>query len=269
MELQSMIITALVENTTKSELKAKHGLSLYIHTKKHKILFDLGSDHTVFENAEKRGIDLSEVDTVIISHGHFDHGGALREFLKGNAKAKVYAQREAFAPHYSKALFLKVPVGLDNSLESNPQIVLIDGDHRIDEELSLFTVTDTGKCYSPANDALYDENGKDRFSHEQNLIISENQVAVIMGCGHAGIVNIMEKASEYQPVVCVGGFHLFNPLTKRTVPHALLDEIAVQLRPYRQTQFYTCHCTGVKAYGYLAKQLQNLHYLSCGDSIEI
>ena len=37
-----MIITALVENTTKSELKAKHGLSLYIETQKHKMLFDLG-----------------------------------------------------------------------------------------------------------------------------------------------------------------------------------------------------------------------------------
>lgn len=46
-----MRITSLVENTTKSELKTKHGLSLYIETKSHKILFDLGSDSTLFENA--------------------------------------------------------------------------------------------------------------------------------------------------------------------------------------------------------------------------
>lgn len=264
-----MIITALVENTTKSELKANHGLSLYITTKKHKLLFDLGPDHTVFENAEKLGIDLSKIDTVIISHGHFDHGGALSEFLKVNTTAKVYVQRKAFAPHYSKAFFLKFPVGLDSRLATNPQIVLVDGDYQIDEELALFTVNDTSKCYSPANNALYDEMGKDQFSHEQNLIISENQVAVIMGCGHSGIVNIMEEASEYQPGLCVGGFHLFNPATKRTVPLALLDEIGERLRAYEQTQFYTCHCTGIKAFGHLSKQLQNLHYLSCGESIEI
>lgn len=264
-----MIITALVENTTKSELKAKHGLSLYIKTKKHNILFDLGSDHTLFDNAEKRGIDLTKVDTVIISHGHFDHGGALGEFLDINSTAKIYIQRKAFEPHYSKTFFLKFPVGLDKSLESNPQIILIDGDYTIDEELTLFTVTDISKCYSPANNALYDKNGKDLFSHEQNLIISENQVALIMGCGHSGIVNIMDKAGRYQPEFCVGGFHLFNPLTKMTAPSALLNEIAGELKGYAQTRFYTCHCTGVKAYQYLSKQLRNLHYLSCGDSIEI
>lgn len=83
-----MKITALVENTTKSELKAKHGLSLYIETKLHRILFDLGSDETLFENASKRNIDLSKVDIVIISHGHVDHGGALHKFLNINSTEK-------------------------------------------------------------------------------------------------------------------------------------------------------------------------------------
>ena len=64
-----MDITALVENTARSELKAKHGLSLYIETKAHKLLFDLGSDGTLFENVKKRAIDLSKIDTIIISHG--------------------------------------------------------------------------------------------------------------------------------------------------------------------------------------------------------
>ena len=87
-----MRIVPLVENTTKSELKAKHGLSLYIETKLHKILFDLGSDNTLFENAVKRNIDISKVDTVIISHGHFDHGGALKKFLDVNSSANIYVQ---------------------------------------------------------------------------------------------------------------------------------------------------------------------------------
>ena len=65
----------------------------------------------------------------------------------------------------------------------------MDGDYKIDDELSLFTVSKTDKFYSPANKNLYDEKEKDIFRHEQNLIISEKQAALIMGCGHAGVVN--------------------------------------------------------------------------------
>lgn len=264
-----MKIISLVENTTKSELKAKHGLSLYIETRSHKILFDLGSDNTLFENAVKRNVNISKVDTVIISHGHFDHGGALINFLDVNSLAKIYVQKEAFEPHYSKTLFLKIPVGIDSKLKSSRQIVLLDGEHKIDDELSLFTVGKTNKFYSPANNALYDEKGKDTFRHEQNLIISENQVALIMGCGHAGVVNIMEEAEKYHPHFCIGGFHLFNPLTKKSVSKELLDGIATELQKYKDTEFYTCHCTGKKAFYYLSHHMNNIHYMSCGETIDI
>ncbi|MDO5603184.1 MAG: MBL fold metallo-hydrolase, partial [Oscillospiraceae bacterium] len=191
-----MKITALVENTTQCELKAKHGLSLYIETQSHKILFDLGPDSTLFENANKRGIDLSVIDTVILSHGHMDHGGALKQFLQINSTAKIYIQKKAFEAHYSKFLFLKVDVGLDKRLENHPQVVLIDGDYQIDDTLRLFTTKDKSRCYSPANNSLYVKNAKDDFSHEQNLIIQEQKTALIIGCGHAGVVNIIKKAQQ-------------------------------------------------------------------------
>lgn len=264
-----MKITALVENQTKCELEAKHGLSLYIETQKHKILFDLGPDNTLFSNAKARGIDLSKVDTVIISHGHMDHGGALSRFFQINSTAKVYVQRKAFEPHYSRVGFLKVGIGINSDLKSHPQIVLVEGDCQIDNELSLFTVSRIDKCYSKANDALYEKDQRDNFSHEHNLIIRENQTALIMGCGHAGIVNIMEKAEDYYPQLCVGGYHLFNPLTKKTVSTTLLNEIAKELQKYSDTQFYTCHCTGMDAFEYLSPQISNLFYLSCGETVEV
>ncbi len=186
-----------------------------------------------------------------------------------NTNAKVYVQRKAFAPHYSKTLFLKIPVGIDKTLEAHPQVILLDGDYQIDEELFLFTVREAGKCHSPANDVLYDKNGVDDFSHEQNLIITENQSILIMGCGHAGVVNILSRAESCQPKVCVGGFHLHNPVTKRVVPVALLNEISEALNRSKITKFYTCHCTGKKAFGYLSKQMPNLFYLSCGEVIDI
>ena len=146
---------------------------------------------------------------------------------------------------------------------------MLNGDYKIDDELSLFTVTKINKHYSPVNNALYDKKGRDTFAHEQNLIISENQVALIMGCGHAGIINIMDKAKKYQPHICIGGFHLFNPITKNSVSNVLLNGIVTELQKYEDTQFYTCYCTGEKAYHYLSKQMNNLQYMSCDDIVEI
>lgn len=90
-----MKIISLVENTSSSsEYRSEHGLCLYIETPKHKILFDLGQDKLFAENAAKMNIDISDIDTVIISHGHRDHGGGLNKFLELNTKAKnIHTQR--------------------------------------------------------------------------------------------------------------------------------------------------------------------------------
>ena len=221
-----MKITALVENKSNCELKPVHGLALYIETETHKLLFDLGPDDTLLKNAEKRGIDLGQVDTVIISHGHFDHGGALEAFLGVNRTAKIYVQRRAFEKHFSRSMgFIKVPIGLDRKLMEHPQVVLVDGELRIDEELLLFTVAETGKYHSAANDTLYDENGPDSFAHEQDLMVFGERNALIMGCGHCGVVNILERAEAYRPDVCIGGYHLMIPVSKKTVPEEVLEGI--------------------------------------------
>ncbi|MDL2300279.1 MBL fold metallo-hydrolase [Clostridiaceae bacterium OttesenSCG-928-D20] len=264
-----MKITALVENISKTEVKSRHGLSLYIETKTHKILFDLGPDKTLIENARLLGIDLSKVDTVIISHGHRDHGGALADFLSINKTARIYIQKTAFDEHYIKIGLLKIDIGLDKSLKDHPQVRSIEGDYKIDDELYLFTASQNGKCYSPANDTLFGKNDKDNFLHEQSLIIRENCTALIMGCGHTGIVNIMEKAKEHKPAFCIGGYHLYNPTTKKTVSKDLLDEIISELAEFKETQFLTCHCTGLKAYEYLSERMSNISYLSCGEQLEL
>ncbi len=264
-----MKITALVENTTIGPLKSVHGLSLHIKTQNHTILFDLGPNDTIFENAKILGIDLAEVDIVIISHGHTDHAGCIDAFLQLNSSAKIYIQKRAFDAYYSVVESTKDYIGLDTSLKNHEQIILLDGDYTIDDELSLFVVGKREKCYSTMNDFLYKGDEPDDFLHEQNLLIHEEKTALIIGCGHSGVVNIMEAAVSHTPAVCVGGFHLFSFGTNQTVPDSVLNAIVTELQSYPNTQFFTCHCTGEDAFAYLSKYLSNMFYLSCGDVIDV
>lgn len=267
--MNNLNITALVENTSDCALKAVHGLSFYIETANHKILFDLGPDSTVFKNAEKKGIDLTAVDTVIISHGHFDHGGALKEFLNINNKAKVFIQRTAFEPHFSKALFFRINIGLDRSVTDNPNLILLDGDFIIDDELSLFVSKIDDRFHSEANKALLAGKKPDDFRHEQNLIIHGYKDVLITGCGHSGVISILESVSGKKPSYCLGGFHVYNPVNRKAVSENQLKTLSDSLDDYSDIEFYTCHCTGKKAYKYLSGRHKNIHYISCGETIEI
>lgn len=135
-----MRVIVLVENTSISkDYKSKHGLCLYIETKKHKLLFDLGSNSLFLENAVKLGVNITDIDSVIISHGHNDHGGALKYFLENNAKANIYISRYAFEEYYANFLGMKWNVGLDRKLKDHPRIILIEDEYVIDEELQIFS----------------------------------------------------------------------------------------------------------------------------------
>ena len=89
-----MKFVTLVEDATKCELGAEHGLSIYVETEKHKLLFDVGTTDLFIKNAKALGIDLSQVDTVVISHGHNDHGGGLDAFLAINDHESCLLQKK-------------------------------------------------------------------------------------------------------------------------------------------------------------------------------
>ena len=110
----AMRIVTLIENTScQASLCCEHGLSLYIETGKHRILFDAGQTGAFADNAEKLGIDLRTVDLAVLSHGHYDHGGGLKRFLEINHTAPVYLSRNAFGAYYNGT---QKYIGLDSAI---------------------------------------------------------------------------------------------------------------------------------------------------------
>ena len=258
-----MKITALTENTScKPEIGCEHGLSLYIETRSHRILFDMGQTGLFAQNAEILGVDLSNVDLAVLSHGHYDHGGGLERFLSLNQGAKVYLNEHAFEPHYNGA---EKYIGLDPSLKSNQRLVFTREEFQIDGELTLYACNDRQKALDFGSGNLnMKESGKlipEDFRHEHYLLIKENgRRVLISGCSHKGILNILEW---FHPDVLVGGFHFMKlPLDKR------LKSYAEQLDCF-DTEYYTCHCTGVEQYDFMRPLTKRLHYLSAGQTIEI
>lgn len=272
-----MIIKVLAENISENEnLGSEHGLSLYIETEKHKILFDTGASGLFSENAAKLNVDLADIDIAVISHGHYDHGGGLDTFLALNSKAKVYIQEKAFGEYYGYDQNHDLEyIGLDVALKQSDRFVLLSGTYLIDNELKLLSGVKGRRFFPSSNSNLLMKSGngyiKDDFSHEQNLIINANDKKVLItGCAHNGIVNIIEhfRAEEgVMPDFVIGGFHLSNPDTKEMEDPQILSKIAEFFLDTKAT-YYTCHCTGQRSYEVLKGRLdESIFYFSVGGQL--
>ncbi len=261
-----MKITVLSENTAISEnLASEHGLSLYIETENHKILFDTGQSDIFYKNATILGIDLSEVDIAVISHGHYDHGGGLKKFMEINSSAPIFISTYAFDSYFSQNGY----IGLDASLKDNPRFVKVNDKYEIEDGLEIIpsgNIKLKFKVESYGLETLKDSiRVPDKFNHEQYLKITENDKTVIIsGCSHKGILNIM---NHFYPDVLIGGFHFMkiDPNTEKEK----LKLISSWLSQYN-TLYYTCHCTGLSQYHVIKSIMgMNLNYISTGSNIKI
>ena len=274
--IEQIKITVLVEDTKNENLPSAYGLSLYIETPENKILFDMGPNELFWENAEFLGIDLNTVDTAVISHGHYDHGGGLSTFLDKNKNGKIYIRENAFGDYYSTSQGKARYIGLDKKLKTNDRLILTaPGITQISSNLTLFSSVKSKELCPNSNNVLWKmtEHGlvNDNFEHEQNLIIkSDNRYILVGGCAHNGIINIEKKAQEIMgtaPDFTISGFHMSIPGSGQSEPPDFVQKAANHLRE-SETIRYTCHCTGSASYKLLKQTLgENLRRLTPGCQI--
>jgi len=272
-----MKITSIIENTSNAGLPVEHGLSLYIQLENgQNVLFDMGQSSLFAENASRLGLCIADVDTAIISHGHYDHGGGLGTFLSLNEKANVYIHNDAFQPHYSYRESGLGYIGIDKELQADKHIAPCGSIAHVGDGMTLFADVQGTCCCPHGNRLLFGPTPKDQdsFSHEQNLIIEEgDNVVLFAGCAHKGIINILRKAEQVigkTPTHVLAGMHLVKSGLDDNAETSFIHTLANELVSYQQTKFFTMHCTGEQQFLKL-KEIMNtqIEYLSCGDSIVI
>lgn len=264
-----MKLTVLTENTAVCpQLRAVHGLSLYLEAAGHKLLMDAGPGDEFAENAKQLGIDLTAVDICAISHGHDDHGGGLGTFLKLNHTAPVYLSELAFGDYFAGTKY----IGLDKTLKSHPQIHLMPRQCQITKEITLLSEIPGEALIPKANKGLMAGKEPDLFPHEQVMLVEESEKLLLLGgCAHRGIVNILSHVKDIMgryPDVVVSGLHLAAG-GKCMADEEYLEALSQELL-HTGAMFYSCHCTGQEALDKLQQRMPGkLQEISTGTSIII
>lgn len=266
-------VAVLTENTSyDNRFLKEHGLSLFIECNSKKILFDSGQSNVFLKNGNKLGVNFDSIDTFVLSHGHFDHGGGIPYFLEKNGNAPIYVGNNAFEKHYAKRTNRYEYIGLPQSIINEKRIIISKDEEVLDENTFLFSGV-TNKWGRPrSNEGLYIQNedgsfSPDSFEHEQNLSLKDEttgKTLLVTGCSHNGILNILDfyyKTYRKYPDVVIGGFHL----SSRSGGDATDAEIEIIGKELLKTGavFYTGHCTGevpfIKLRKLMGKKIHNIH----------
>lgn len=274
-------VTVLVENTVGAPLGlvGEWGLALLIETPEARILLDTGAQGHVVDNAALLGVDLRTVDALVLSHGHYDHTGGLKAFLAVRGRLPVYAHPRLFDLHYSTAPqkhYIGVPFRLAELKSLGADFVWVGEPREIAPGLWVSGKVPRRTSFEKGDTRLIaladpdDESGRaDPLDDDMSLYaVTRAGLVVILGCAHAGVVNIVEHARKVTGVDrvygIIGGTHL-GPVgeEQRRATIDYLQKLGLQVLAAN-------HCTGLPTIATLAQAFgPRFKYAPAGATFEL
>jgi len=286
---ETVIRPALAKNGVipQNTLLAEHGLSLlvkvHVNGDSHSVLLDTGySDVAAPHNLKFLGLNASRVEAIVLSHGHMDHSGALKEMVRDiGAGARVILHPDVFLSR-----FLNLPNGIEVSfppfppkeemqswgaevVENKEPLLLCNNTILVTGQIPR--KTDFEKGFPGACVRLDGKAAPDSFQDDQSLVISlgDRGLVVISGCAHAGIINSVLYAQELtsREKICavVGGFHLTGPAMEPSI-----NPTVTEMKRLKPEVIVPMHCTGLNAIWKFSQEMPESFQLnSVGSKIHL
>ena len=272
-------VTTLVENSVAQSgqaLLAEHGLSFYIETGNRKILFDTGQNLAISNNARVLGIELNQIDTVVLSHGHYDHSGGLQSILERNKDFTLYGHPDVFSPKVKKTngnyKYIGIPLKKNDivdcgvSLQLSCEPVEIAPGVMTSGEIALVNDFEDAE---PMFFLKKDETAvPDTLADDQALILDTAKgVVVLLGCSHRGVINTLNHVAQLKGNrkihAILGGLHLGKASAGK------IAKIIGHLREFDLAMIGVGHCTGPRAFLALANEFKDrVFFNTVGNVIE-
>jgi 7,8-dihydropterin-6-yl-methyl-4-(beta-D-ribofuranosyl)aminobenzene 5'-phosphate synthase len=273
-------VTVLSENSVVKPmgLIGEHGFSALVERGDTRILFDTGQGYALVHNARIMGVDLSSIDAVVLSHGHYDHTGGLAELLKGVGRKDIFAHPGIFMSRFLEGHDgTREPIGMpftrtyleglgaDFTLSDTPQLIA--------EGISTTGEVPRETAFEKGDTTLYlcEEHGGGRDPHDDDLslvVAGESGLLVLLGCAHAGLVNILNHVQKLYPDVpikaVVGGTHLgFSGEEQMAGTIEAMADLGVE-------KVGASHCTGLAGSARLREALgDSFFFAGVGSALEV
>jgi len=263
-------LTTLSENTANYGYLAEWGLSILVEVDNLKILVDTGPSFSAVHNAQLMGVDLSTIDQIVLSHGHADHTGGLRDVLKVKGVVEIIAHPDIFTAKYvqrdqegvkccgipfsreelesrgARFNLTREPIRIGENVMTTGEIPMVSGYEEVENNLFI-----------KEGDALH----QDQLADDLALLIDTDfGLVVILGCAHRGIVNTLRRAQSLTGkelvYAAIGGTHLFRASEER------IGQTIADLKQMEIQKLGVSHCTGFRASARLAQEFEKVFFLN-------
>lgn len=258
---------------------AHHGLSLlitaHVGSEKHTLLFDAGPEgETFIRNSNILAVDFSTIESVVLSHGHFDHAGGLLAAIEAISKAKVgkidfFTHPDVFIDRAIKRangeLLMFEPIPGPEILQENGANVIINRESQsiadvfyVSGEIPRITTYETGfpghvRC---ADGKTWEPDPLIMDEQFISVYVKDKGQFVFSACSHAGVINVLLHACSTFPSIplygIMGGLHL-SGATEKIIPETVAD-----LKQFELKLIAPGHCTGWRASNALAENFKNI-----------